>query len=117
MDWISSVQFAALAEISQRRARKLCLEIENGDRLHWEGHALEVRTINGRGGKSGVSYLVKVSSLPPHLQERLKALQTPVEGRSPPMTGSTAARERTWWLHVLGPALEHPKGSAERDQA
>lgn len=115
-DWISSVQFALLAGISQQRARKLCLEIENGDRLHWQGYTLEVRRINGRGGKSGVSYLINISSLPPYLQERLKALQSPVEGRSPPMTGSDAARERTWWLHVLGPALEHPKGSAERKQ-
>src|SRR5690606_15571622 len=65
----------------------------------------------------GKSYIVKVSSLPPYLQERLKALQTPVEGRSLPATGSDAARERTWWLHVIGPIIEHPKGSAERHAA
>ena len=116
MDWISSVQFAGYAGISQQRARKLCLEIENDDRLHWQGHTLEVRTTYGCGGASGRQYLVKVASLPQYLQDRLKASQTPFEGRlSRPL--SDAARARTWWLHVLGSALEHPKGSSERKAA
>lgn len=108
---------ARLANISERNVRKAVAKIAVGEAIYWRGCALEVRTVNGRGGNRGKSYIVKVSSLPPYLQERLKALQTPAEGRSAPVTGSDAARERTWWLHVLGPALEHPKGSAERKAA
>jgi hypothetical protein len=111
--WISSVQFAGLAEMSQRRARKLCAEVESGERIYWQGATLQVRTVQNRGGAAGRQYLVKVSSLPQYLQDRLKARQTPVERRSN-ASSSDAARERNWWLHVLGPALEHPKGSAER---
>lgn len=84
--------------------------------MHWRGYALQVRCVQGPGF-SGKNYVVATSCLPPHIQERSKASQSPVESRSKPVAGSDAARERTWWLHVLGPALEHPKGSAERKAA
>lgn len=106
---ITVEQFAGLAEISRQAAWK------SFKRGHWRGCELETSTISGaRGGNSGQQYVVKVASLPVDLQERLKALQTAVEGRSNIVTGSAATRERNWWLHLLGPALEHPKGSVER---
>lgn len=116
-DWLTTAEFASLAGIRREVASRLLAKIESGEKLHWHGYALDVRTINGCGGNAGVSYIVKVSSLPPYLQERLKALQSPVESRSKPVAGSDAARERTWWLHVTGPIIEHPKGTAERHAA
>lgn len=111
--WLPTVEFADLAGIRRQVANRILGHIFRGERGDWRGHTLEVREVQGRGGASGRQYLVKVSSLPPHLQDRLKARQTPVERRSS-ASSSNAARERNWWLHVLGPALEHPKGSAER---
>lgn len=79
---------------------------------------LEVIRITGeRGGASGEAYAIKSSSLPPYLQDRLKALQTTVKGHSKLGGTSDAAKERTWWLHVLDPVIEHPKGSPERKAA
>lgn len=108
---ITMEELASLADISRQRAWYVCR------RGHWKGCELEILEHVGRGGNRGKTYLVKVSSFPPYLQERLKALQTPVEGRSMPISGSGAAHERAWWLHILGSALEHPKGSAERKAA
>lgn len=116
-NWIGSVEFASVAEISRQVSNRLLAKIESGHKLQWRGCPLEVRSIKGRGGNAGIAYVVKVSSLPHHLQERWKASQTAVAGRSQPVSGSDAARERTWWLHILEPALEHPKGSQERKAA
>jgi hypothetical protein len=81
----------------------------------WHGHNLEVRTIHGRGGRSGIQYQVKVSSLPPHLQERLKALQSDVEARLKLRLGDDQARlERAWKYDVIRPALAYPAGSGDR---
>ncbi|WP_157019837.1 hypothetical protein [Mesorhizobium xinjiangense] len=115
--WLTTTEFASLAGMSKRRARKICQQIGDGHRFHWDGAALEVGVIHGRPGRSGKNYIVKACSLPDYLQERLKASQAALEGRSLTISGSPAARERTWWLHILGPALEHPKGSAERKAA
>lgn len=109
--FISIPEYADLAGISRQAAWKACKA-----RNH-HGALLDVREIKGRGDKSGWQCLIKVSSLQPYLQDRLKALQTPVEGRSTPMTGSAAARQRSWWIDVLSPVMEHPKGSAERKAA
>ncbi|WP_159585853.1 Mu transposase C-terminal domain-containing protein [Chelativorans xinjiangense] len=99
-------------------ASRLFAKIERGDKTHWRGHALEVREVKGRRGASGKNYLVKVSSLPPYLQERLKALQTPVEAPSKMvLPDSRSAREHVWWKTLLEPALQHPKGSKERRTA
>jgi len=114
--WITVREFAAVASISRHVASRLLAKIERGEKLYWRGFALQVRCVGGPGF-SGKNYIVKVSSLPPYNQERLKASLGLVEGRSLPVIGSDAAHERAWWLHILGPALEHPKGSAERKAA
>lgn len=116
-EWISAAVFAQVACVTERAARKALHSIASGRSTHWRGAALEVRVVHGPGGASGKSYVVKVSSVPPELQQRWKALQTPVEGRSRPVSGSAGMRERTWWLHVLEPALETEKGSRERKDA
>lgn len=81
----------------------------------WRGYALEVRTFHGCGGRSGVQYQVKVSSLPLHLQERLKALQMTDEAASRLRLGDDAARhEREWKYEIIAPALAYPWRSPER---
>ncbi|MCJ8509024.1 hypothetical protein MUU53_13990 [Rhizobium lemnae] len=72
-EWLTADVFADVVGISSRKARR-ALSLSYSGQV-WRGHALEVRTFHGRGGRSGIQYQVKVSSLPPHLQERLKALQ------------------------------------------
>lgn len=106
---------AQVAGIDARRVRKAVSKIVNGDSLHWRGYPLIVKEVYGRGGQNGRSLLVDDASLPPDIQEGLKALQTSVERLQKPLSGSAA--ERTWWLEILGPALETEKGSRERKAA
>jgi hypothetical protein len=51
--WLSSVQFADIAGLHRRSASRILEQIESGDRLYWQGFALEVRVVHGRGGNSG----------------------------------------------------------------
>ncbi|MCO5065668.1 MAG: transposase family protein [Rhizobiaceae bacterium] len=117
MSWVNTATLASIAAISDRGVRKALSAIASGELSSWRGYFLNVRKITGCGGAAGVSYVVEDTSLPPELQQRLKTLQSPVEGRSNVLSGNDAARERSWWLHVLGPALELPKGSQERKSA
>jgi hypothetical protein len=109
--WVDVATIANAAGITRRKARK-ALSRAYGDTSTWRGATLVVREVHGRGGRSGISYQVLASSLPPELQERLKVLQTPHEGRL--NHGQKAQLERDWLLTVLHPALIHPKGSHER---
>ena len=111
--WISSDQLAIVAGTKRRAAQTALMRAAHGD--FWHGHALEVRTFHGRGGRSGIQYQVKVSSLPPFLQERLKAFQMTDEAVSRLRLGDDEARrERTWKFNFIEKAVQHPKGSAER---
>lgn len=111
--WLNTDTLAAVAGISDRKARRALARAIEGSA--WHGHALEVRTFHGRGGRSGLQYEVKVSSLPAHLQERLKTLQMTDEAVSRLRLGDDAARfERAWKFERIEAALKHPKGSAER---
>ena len=114
MLWIDCQTVASLYGIDQRNARRGCHMIASGQTSVWHGHRLEVCTVLGRGGKSGKRYQVKVSSLPAHLQDRLKALQSTVEEISKVRFGDAAQFERNWKYDVIRHALDHPKGSSER---
>lgn len=113
-EWIETPIFANVVGIRRQVANRLFRRLYDGDTKFWRGHALEVRTIEGRGGNAGLQYQVKVSSLPANLQDRLKALQTGFEGSSKPRIGESAQRKRTWIYDVIRPALAYPKGSTER---
>lgn len=81
----------------------------------WRGASLVVRTVRGRGGRSGLRYEVLVSSLPHELQLRFKASTGASEAPSTSAEGRSAERE--WWYHLLRLALLHPKHSNERGAA
>jgi hypothetical protein len=110
--WLSSDRFAEIAGTNIRAAQTALLRAARG--ISWYGCQLEVRTVFGRGGRSGKQYQVKISSLPPHLQQALKALQITDEAVSKLRFGDVAQLERNWKFDVISRALEHPKGSAER---
>ena len=113
LKWLTSHEFGTLAGISKRKARQ-ALARAFGENP-WRGAALVVREVRGRGGRSGVSYEVLVSSLPLGLQLEFKALQGPVEA---PSKGRHSSKdERDWWSHILAPALRHPKETEERAAA
>lgn len=110
--WIGSGAFSLAAGISDRKVRRAFERAACGKT--WNGHTLQVRTVEGRGGKSGLQYQVKVSSLPAHLQDRLKALQTGFEDTSKTRLGEGAQLQRTWIYDIIRPVIAHPKGSSER---
>lgn len=112
--WIVTVDFACLAGMRRQVANRLLQVIGSGRKATWHGHPLEVRTVHGRGGRSGLQYQVKVSSLPAHLQERLKALQTTNEVALKLRLGREAQFERAWKHEIIAPALAHPWRSPER---
>jgi hypothetical protein len=60
--WIDAAGLAALAGISERMARQALARAHAGK--SWRGHALIVRLVYGRGGRSGVQYQVVMDSLP-----------------------------------------------------
>lgn len=114
-DWIDTPTLAGLTATSERKCRK-ALELAHAQiRSTWRGAALTVRTVRGRGGRSGLRYEVLVSSLPFDLQERFKAAEKLDAGVIEPVAASSAERE--WWHTILLPALQHPKHSRQRGAA
>lgn len=77
--WLPSVEFAELAGVNRRVANRLLAAFVAGRSTPWRGAHLEVREVSGRGGRAGIRYEVKVSSLPQDLQEQLKASKTPLQ--------------------------------------
>lgn len=113
--WLSTADFARLAAMERQVANRLLGSFFYGRKASWRGHALEVQTSYGRGGRSGIQYQVKVASLPVHIQDRLKALQIGDELVSSFRLGDDTARfERAWKYEVIAAAVAAPKGSAER---
>lgn len=117
--YISTEQLAEVANISVRKARAALSAIAQGTRREWRGAALKVKTVKGRGGNSGLSYQVRVSSLPTALQEAVKPSPNPVQLALPfPRDGADKqGREHDWWHFRLSSILAHPKGSTARGAA
>ena len=114
MAFIPSRQFAQLAGISARKAGSALARIAGGHKDTWRGARLVVRTIAGRGGRSGLRYEVDVESLPGALRERFKSLSNLPAAPLPPTVNSAM---RTLYLAVLERPLSHEKGSRERARA
>jgi hypothetical protein len=115
--WITASDFAALAGISERKARLGLHRIVSGKTRSWRGAALVVRTVPGRGGRSGLRYEVRVDSLPAELQVAWRERNARNLGAAVLRSDDAANRDRDFWATVLGPALAHPRHSRERGQA
>lgn len=112
----SLADLACHAGISRQALEKAVINIVRGRTRAWRGASLVVRTVRGRGGRSGIRYEVLVASLPLDLQESFKAAQRAAPETLPaPAEGHSAERE--WWYRLLRPAFVHPKHSSERGAA
>lgn len=112
--FIAAIELAGMLSVSPR-ALQLAIRRSQASHGIWRGASLVVRTVRGRGGRSGLRYEVLVSSLPLDLQERLKAAERADKGPVRLVDGRGA--ERDWWHAILAPALAHPKHSRERGAA
>ncbi len=111
--WTSSDQFARVAGFTPRAARK-ALELSLKGAL-WRGARLTVRTVKGRGGRSGLQYEVAIDSLPDDLKDRFKAhFNSPAVVAMPSTQGAV---KRSIYFALLAKPLSFPKGSKQRAQA
>lgn len=126
--WIDAATVAALAGISERKARSALLKCAAGGT--WRNHVLSVRMKDGGPASAQNPYLVLVDSLPPALalayyerHAKAAALIEVKTGPALPMPTTLdpkAAKkhaEKHWKLGILMPALEFTKGTMERGQA
>lgn len=107
-------ELAEVAGVSERALEKAVVASRRHDHP-WRGATLVVRTVRGRGGRSGLRYEVLVSSLPIDLQERLKGAVRTID--APRQLADGRGAERDWWNVILHPARIHPKGSRGRGAA
>ena len=66
--YVSTAQIASALNISRSCVRKVVV------RENWHGFPLDTRQRHGRGGNSGAHYEVRLSSLPLHFRDRVRAL-------------------------------------------
>ena len=113
-DWLTPAVAASLLGLSPRAFRKACLRAIHGK--PWRDAPLIVREVAGRGGRSGRQYEVKVDSLPPEIQARLKGHLKPVEAGANAL-GATSRLERDLRFHIVSRICAHPKRSQARAKA
>lgn len=113
-------EFAVSLGISDRAARDAFSKAVDGK--PWRGHYLPViREAGQRGGAGGQVWALDTAAASPELRALLKlpepAPSTPVEPRlkGRPRERDFAAGEAK--MRIIAPALEHPRGSAERAAA
>jgi len=84
-DWITPAQFANLVPMSKRGAQKVFINALNGKK--WRNQNLEVKSVVGRGGKSGINYQLYVNSLQQDLAEKWfeKVRQSTVQNINEPI--------------------------------
>ena len=121
-NFLAANQLAALARITPRAASKAMHKC-HCDKT-WRGYQLQVRCTRGRGGRSGVVYMVALSSLPPALQAKWRARHgEPVAPEEADTSAAVAARvgetETDWRrrFETIRPALSHAARSTERARA
>lgn len=108
--WISVQEFARIAGLTRQGAGKAA---RSGK---WRGAALDTRPVYGRGGRSGLSYQVSLSSLSEALERPLtEAWDTlPLAVASDRRTASDQGATIGQRFEAIREALEHPEGSKER---
>lgn len=122
--WINTNEFATLADITERGARKALIQCQtNGT---WKGLPLTIRTVEGVGGQGGKSLQVFVPSLPKNLRDIWHGLHPaalnpptvePIMLPAPKNYDSRIGKEVAEWqwkFSVIAPALEFPKHSNGR---
>ena len=111
-EWLTAAAFAAVAGITERAARKALSRAFDG--RPWRGKALAVRKVPSRGGARGWAYEVRADSVTGG-SDNLPAVPAEPElaAPRPSPTGTVAAKR----LAIIGNALQHPPGSAERGRA
>lgn len=111
--WISTEEFAQVAQISRQAANRAVRQGLEG--RPWREAPLQVRHTLGRGGRGGLLYEVALESLPDQLKlQAAPGLPAPIAQRA------TAAVQDGVILAKWGTiaeALDHPRGSAERAEA
>ena len=111
-EWIGLVDLAHLGGVSGQRLRAILSRSKS-----WRGADLVVRTVTGRGGRSGLRYEVRVDSLPLDLQLRHRH-QLAAELDPSILRSDEGANDwRDWWANTLGPVLAHRPRTAERAAA
>jgi hypothetical protein len=117
--FLTTTEFAALADIDDRNARKAFKRCLDGK--EWNGHALAVR-------KRGRAYELNVLSLPPDLYAKwLEAQPKPpapvaepvqlpatLENRHDKLAAPESIEEAKWKRALIEPALSHPARSRAR---
>ncbi len=86
-EWLGAAEFGALAGLTRQGAGK-ALRYALREGRAWRGARLEVRPVFGRGGRSGLSYQVSLSSLS-------EALEAPLNDTPWPDFGEAVSREIT----------------------
>ncbi len=111
--WITSDILAVAAGISERKSRQA---LENGiSGRTWNGHTIEVTMVDAEhGGNAGKRYVVRVSSLPVDVQEKVREhLRNQIDPKVLRIDEKGLA-EHNWKVDVIRPILAQPKGSPER---
>ena len=115
-DWIDGPTLADHLGVSRRATTKLLSRAAAGH--PWRGHQLEVRTVHGRGGRSGLAYEVSLTSLSEALPEVAEWLPPlPANIRDPRRAAANQDARMTARLAVVNPICGHPAGSPERADA
>jgi len=110
MQWLSAQELALLAGISERKARLAMARASDGKA--WRGSILLVRIVNGKGGRAGQQYQVRVDSLPADLQAKLKApLKALAKAVGAPLKGQAATRDHR--LKIVRRLEDAPRGTRE----
>ncbi len=115
MDSIGAVELAALAGVSERKARAAIGLAKVGK--PWRGTVMATRTGPGHGGPGGFRTEIIVSSLPTALQLRWREQQAATLGAMSMRGDADANAARNFKWHVIARALKHRAGSRERGAA
>ncbi len=113
--WLSVLELAERAGISPRKARQALQRAHTGK--PWRKQILEVRLVDGTGGRSGLSYEVRACSLPRDLQDFCNEPTSPERKFANPTRRSVPSefsRKVAWFLQTFANLLETEPGSAER---
>ena len=99
--WISTQEFAAIAGLTDRSARRIAQAAVGGKM--WRDTPLAARIVEGRGGSSGQSYQVLLSSLPTDLMPTAPKAPQPII-IAPPQDGPRrrlGRRDRGQPRHII----------------